>query len=51
MLYPQTIASVIPVNPEGCWDWWGYTGWNYAVQSAPQMTTIMNMVNMITSGY
>ena len=51
VLYPQTIASVIPVNPDGCWDWWGYTGGNYAAQSAPQMTAIMNMVNKITSGY
>ena len=51
VLYPQTIASVIPVNADGCWDWWGYTGGNYAAQSAPQMTAIMNMVNKITSGY
>jgi hypothetical protein len=28
-----------------------YTGGNYAAQSAPQMTAIMNMVNKITSGY
>ncbi|MEE4451281.1 hypothetical protein [Novosphingobium resinovorum] len=27
MLYPQVIASVAaPVNPMGCWDWWGYDG-------------------------
>ena len=26
ILYPQAIASVIPYNPEGCWDWWGYDG-------------------------
>jgi poly(3-hydroxybutyrate) depolymerase len=51
VLYPQTIASVIPVNSEGCWDWWGYSGWNYAIQSAPQMTAIMAMVGKITSGY
>ena len=24
ILYPQAIASVVPYNPEGCWDWWGY---------------------------
>ena len=25
VLYPQVITSVAnPVNPEGCWDWWGY---------------------------
>lgn len=51
VLYPQTIASYLPYNPYGCWDWWGYTGSNYAVKSAPQMTAIMNMVHKITSGY
>ncbi len=51
VLYPQTIASTFPYNPEGCWDWWGYTGSNYALKSAPQMTAIMGMVRQITSGY
>ncbi len=51
VLYPQTIASTVPYNPEGCWDWWGYTGSNYALKSAPQMTAIMGMVKQITSGY
>ena len=41
----------VAVNAEGCWDWWGYTGGNYAAQAALQMTAIMNMVNKITSGY
>ncbi|HTX85532.1 MAG TPA: PHB depolymerase family esterase [Streptosporangiaceae bacterium] len=47
ILYPQAIASVIPYNPEGCWDWWGYDGPNFAVKSAPQMVTIMNMVTAL----
>ncbi len=47
VLYPQAIASVIPYNPEGCWDWWGYDGPNFAVKSAPQMVTIMNMVTAL----
>jgi len=51
VLYPQTIASILPYNPAGCWDWWGYTGSNYAVKSAPQMRAIMNMVHQITGGY
>ena len=24
VLYPQVNASLL--NPQGCWDWWGYTG-------------------------
>jgi hypothetical protein len=35
VLYPQAIASVIPCNPEGCWDWWGYDGPNFAVKRRP----------------
>jgi len=27
VLYPQTVNSyTLPFNPEGCFDWWGYTG-------------------------
>jgi hypothetical protein len=39
VLYPQT--SIVPANDGSCWDWRGYTGPNYALKSAPQMTTIM----------
>jgi hypothetical protein len=47
IVYPQAIASVLPYNPEGCWDWWGYTGSNFAVKSAPQMTAIVNMIHAL----
>jgi poly(3-hydroxybutyrate) depolymerase len=50
VLYPQAIISTTPRNPEGCWDWWGYTGAGYALKSAPQMRAIMAMVNRITAG-
>jgi poly(3-hydroxybutyrate) depolymerase len=49
VLYPQTIASIVPANPDGCWDWWGYTGPNYALKSAPQMMAVMAEVKQITS--
>jgi poly(3-hydroxybutyrate) depolymerase len=47
ILYPQAIASTLPYNPDGCWDWWGYDGSNFAVKSAPQMTAIVAMVNAL----
>jgi len=50
VLYPQTTASIVPANPDGCWDWWGYSGPNYALKSAPQMTAIMAEVKQVTSG-
>jgi len=31
--YPQTIA--LPANLAGCWDWWGYTGSDYALKRTP----------------
>jgi poly(3-hydroxybutyrate) depolymerase len=47
ILYPQAIASLQPYNPQGCWDWWGYDGPDFAVKKAPQMVTIMNMVHAL----
>eukprot|EP01116_Phalansterium_solitarium_P024273 TRINITY_DN884_c0_g2_i1.p3 TRINITY_DN884_c0_g2~~TRINITY_DN884_c0_g2_i1.p3 ORF type:complete len:121 (+),score=25.55 TRINITY_DN884_c0_g2_i1:199-561(+) len=45
VLYPQAARSqAVPYNPEGCWDWWGYTGADYATQLAPQIDTISNML-------
>ncbi|MGZ5800478.1 MAG: extracellular catalytic domain type 2 short-chain-length polyhydroxyalkanoate depolymerase [Burkholderiaceae bacterium] len=50
VVYPQTIASNLsPYNPNGCWDWWGYTGSTYAQKSGAQMTFLKNIVNRITS--
>jgi len=45
VLYPQTSTNAL--NPQGCWDWWGYTGPNYATQSAPQIVTVTNMANAL----
>lgn len=47
VLYPQVNKSVIPSNPQGCWDWWGYTGKNYAYKSGSQMKAIKAMVNRL----
>jgi poly(3-hydroxybutyrate) depolymerase len=47
ILYPQTDISLLRLNPQGCWDWWGYTGGDYAQKSAPQMRTIMNEVHAL----
>jgi poly(3-hydroxybutyrate) depolymerase len=47
VLYPQVNKSNIPFNPKGCWDWWGYTGANYAYKSSSQMKAIKAMVNRL----
>lgn len=52
VLYPQTITSdVVPFNPKGCWDWWGYTGLDYATKLAPQVITVANMMKAITGSF
>lgn len=50
VLYPQVDKSEKgPFNPQGCWDWWGYTGADYAVKVSPQMGAIMKMVKALKS--
>jgi len=45
VLYPQaTTSTLFPSNPEGCFDWWGYTNGNYATKVGPQVATVGNMV-------
>lgn len=51
VVYPQTIASQsAPLNPKGCWDWWGYTNASYDVKSGVQMSMVAKIVDRITSG-
>lgn len=45
ILYPQVAASVFnPLNPHGCWDWWGYTGDGYPTRSGEQPSAIMKVI-------
>ncbi len=41
VLYPQVASSrIAPLNPMGCWDWWGYTEDSYATKAGPQISVI-----------
>jgi poly(3-hydroxybutyrate) depolymerase len=44
VLYPQIRPTVSPLNPNACWDWWGYEGPAYATRDAPQIRAIRRMV-------
>ncbi len=46
VLFPQVKSSTI--NPNGCWDWWGYTGLDYLGKDAPQIKAIWAMVEQLT---
>jgi poly(3-hydroxybutyrate) depolymerase len=48
VLYPQTIARYFYIyNPRGCWDWWGYTGAQYATKAAPQIRAVVAMIERL----
>lgn len=56
LLYPQVDKSpVAPFNPQGCWDWWGYSGPaltgtpRFQTQSAPQLRAVHAMVERLAA--
>ena len=48
VLFPQT--ATMPLNPQGCWDWWGYTGHDYLTRDAPQIIAVMRMLTRLGEG-
>jgi poly(3-hydroxybutyrate) depolymerase len=48
ILYPQ--AHETPVNPNGCWDWWGYDDPAYATRSGRQMAAVWAMLTRLAGG-
>jgi poly(3-hydroxybutyrate) depolymerase len=59
VLFPQTrvdntsrstAASGTLPNPNGCWDWIGWYGNNFAQKSGTQMAAIKAMVDQVSSG-
>ena len=59
VLYPQTTPRngawfrdwqwSYVFNPRGCWDWWGYTGPQYANKAGPQIRAIKAMVDRLAA--
>jgi hypothetical protein len=58
ILFPQVQKSLfLPINPQGCWDWWGYSEliplpveWNFPTQNGVQMKAIYKMIKDLQSG-
>lgn len=45
VIYPQTKKSnMMPMNPQACWDWWGYTDANYATKQGKQIQAVFEMM-------
>lgn len=48
VLYPQVASSLVaPLNPQGCWDWWGYTGADYASRGGAQLASVHRMLEAL----
>jgi len=45
VLFPQVKPTMQPLNPLGCWDWWGYEGAGYATQRSPQVAAVRAMID------
>ncbi|MCM8594623.1 hypothetical protein [Accumulibacter sp.] len=53
VLYPQIQARAsIPLNPQGCWDWWGqnYTHQGYHTKRGKQIKAVAQMINVLAGG-
>ena len=49
VLYPEVKASWWPYNPRGCWDWWGYSGREYATKEGAQVRAVLRMVERLSA--
>jgi poly(3-hydroxybutyrate) depolymerase len=47
VLFPQTATT--PINPQGCWDWWGYTGRDYLTRNGPQIIAVQRMLERLAA--
>jgi len=47
VLYPQAAHSTLLGNPNGCFDWWGYTTSSYAWKNGPQMAAVNGMMDAL----
>lgn len=47
VLYPNAVADEALGNPNGCWDWWGYTNVNYGLKDGVQMVFARSLVDAL----
>eukprot|EP01039_Chlorochromonas_danica_P005447 gene5446-5995_t len=49
VLYPYvTKSTTTPYNPNGCWDWWGYTNSLYGVKQGVQMQFVRSLIKAVS---
>jgi poly(3-hydroxybutyrate) depolymerase len=47
VLFPQVRSTLSPLNPLGCWDWWGYEDKAYAMREGRQIRAVMAMIDRL----
>jgi hypothetical protein len=47
VMFPQVRPG--DLNPNGCWDWWGYTGPHFLERDAPQMLAVKRMIDRLAA--
>ena len=47
VLFPQVRPG--DGNPNGCWDWWGYSGPHFLERDAPQMVGVKHMIDRLAA--
>lgn len=47
VLYPQARASFAPLNPQACWDWWGYSGADYDTRQGLQLRWLVDALRAL----
>lgn len=45
ILFPQAASNSL--NPNGCWDWWGYTGADFLTKDAVQIRSVASMMERL----
>ena len=51
VLYPQVRGSrLAPMNPMGCFDWWGYTDSGYATRDGAQIRAVKAVMDSLAGG-
>lgn len=50
ILFPQTwiTEANFPYNPKGCWDWFGWTGSNYASKKGAEASWMMSFIQAVS---
>ncbi|GIX38329.1 MAG: depolymerase [Silanimonas sp.] len=49
VVYPQARSSYVPLNPNACWDWWGYGGSDYDTRTGGQVAFVAALIDRLAA--